>query len=527
MVVQYKQTLTKSVNDEFSTVLKEANDFFKQKYQVNILGEGIKEVISNSSQYNSYVDYFTEDLDATDQETVRVLMENARMNIIRESNLGGIAPISSFTVPIIRKMWAKIALKYAIPTEPVNAPAFTVPFSKPFVQLPTGERKYLPEGMRDPANTLAEKKRLTKDLIALPAMAVDLLGPVGSSIATGDSIDTKFIIDRVSIEAKDKDGANPEVKEVVVNIKADLNRRLYGEVSAKHTDGTVTEDVVMGGVDLAKGTLTLTSLKQTVKGVKILGWVSSEAHNTATNVSFELTKREIEIPTGEHIEASLPLEFLQDAMALYNIDGASEVIDIMSNLNSLKVDQEILMFLDKAYEGTGGTYHAKFDVHPAPQFAGNPQDWLTEIRRVINFLAKKMKNDTYYYQGYFVIIGNPLDTMLIPNVSWSFNNVSDTQNGVEVEYSIGAMSGSDRFNIISSDIIPQGKLTIFFCPSTDKFKTFAYYPYTFNVVNNYLNTQKQNVPSVMMTKRHTLEEFTPLIGKIDILNNDGTLTRPY
>lgn len=64
---------------------------------------------------------------------------------------------------------------------------------------------------------------------------------------------------------------------------------------------------------------------------------------------------------------------------------------------------------------------------------------------------------------------------------------------------------------------------MFFVPLTNKFLTLKFYPYTFNVVNNYLNTVNPNIPSIMMTKRYTLEEFIPLTIKIDIVNNDGSL----
>src|SRR5699024_6521857 len=96
---------------------------------------------------------------------------------------------------------------------------------------------------------------------------------------------------------------------------------------------------------------------------------------------------------------------------------------------------------------------------------------------------------------------------------------------VEVDYSIGALSGSNRYTVVASDLVPAGELTMFFVPLTNKFMTVKYYPYTFNIVHNYLNTQNPNIPSVMMTKRHTIEEFLPMVVKIEIKNNDGSLVR--
>lgn len=524
-MVDYRISQNKPMgNDEFNTTLKETYDFFKQKYQVNIIGEGIKDVFTDNGNFSNYVDKLVEGLEATEESQVRTLLESSKMNLLTESSLAGIAPISSLSMPTIRKMWAKIALKYAVPTEPVTLPSFAISFNKPYIEE-NGTKHYLPEALKISGNGLAEKVKLeTKDL-TVPMDNYDLLGPVSSSKATGDSVDSQFSIIELAVKCLDKSGANEETVVVKVNSKLDINRRLYLEVNAKHSDGTVTKDVVMGSVDLSQGTMTLMSLKSAVKTVKIQGYVSSEAHNKATNISFEIERRDISIGTGTHIEASLPIEFLNDTMALYNIDGAAEVIDLMSNVNAQKIDQEIYLFLNKAYEGTGGTYQGEFDMMPSASFAGNPKDWIEEIKRVIDFFATKMKTESYYYSGRFMIVGNPLDTMLLPNVTWTFNHVSDNQNGVEVEYSIGAMSGANSYQIISSDLIPQGELTMFFVPNTDRYKTFVYYPYTFNIVHNYLNTVKQNVPSVMMTKRQTLEEFLPIIGKIKIKNNNGSLPK--
>lgn len=523
IMVDYRDNQVQNTSDAFSQTLKESAEYFMQNQQVNILGEGFRDVLTDTQVFHTYVDKLVEGLQANEEAQMRTLLENNRTTILQESAVAGIPPIASLAMPTIRKMWAKVALKYAVPTEPVKTPAFSVSFSKPYIKdAVTGAKHYLPESLRSMDNGLAEKLKLATTQHALPMDNTDLLAGVGASALAGDSIDRQFYLTSVVVTCKDAGGANPMDVTVAVKVKMDLNSRIYAEVSAKHTDGTVTTDVVMGSVNAEKGTVTAMALKGAVKSVGFLGYVSSEAHNRATNVSFEIERRDITIGTGEHIEASLPLEYLTDTMAMYNIDGASEVVDTMSNVTAQKVDQEIYRFLDACYQANPA-YHGSFDIHPSIHFAGNPKEWLEEVKRVIDFYATKMKMETYYYQGYFVIVGNPLDTMIIPNVSWTFNHVTDSQNGVEVDYSVGAMSGANRYTIISSDLVPTGELTMFFVPLTNKFMTFKYYPYTFNIVHNYLNSQNPNVPSIMMTKRQTLEEYLPIICKIDILNNNGTI----
>ena len=526
MTVEYRTNHSQTMTDGFSQTLKEAATFFENTQHVSIIGEGFRDVVTDNQTFNTYVEKLTEGLDAQQEAQVRTLLENNRTVVLKEAAVAGIPPIASLAMPVIRKMWAKIALKYAVPTEAVSTPAFSVAFSKPYIEdAITGKKHYLPESLKDSNNGLAERQKLTEDLQAMPVVEFDILAEAGRPAEANNAIDRKFFVKEVVMEVLDSTGANPESKTVKVNTKIDINNRIYAEVSAKHSDGTITSDVVLGSMYAETGLVSATSMRGKVKQIAFQGWVSSEGHTKATNVGFEIDRRDITIGTGEHIEASLPLEFLNDTMAMYNVDGTAEVTDVMSNITSQKVDQELYNFIDASFQSKP-TYKGKFNVHPAPQFAGNPKNWLEEIKRVIDHYATKMKSETYYYQGYFVIVGNPLDTQLIPNVSWSFNHVSDNQNGIDVDYSIGAMSGANRYTIIASDLIPAGELTMFFVPLTSKFMTIKYFPYTFNVVHNYLNTKNPAIPSIMMTKRHTIEEFIQLTAKIEILNNDGSITAP-
>jgi hypothetical protein len=520
MSVEYRLEQRSSINDDFSTLLRETHEFFKQSQHVSILGEGIKDILSDNVLFGQYVDKLTEGTTAEEAENLRTLMENARVNVFLESSVAGIQPVASLTFPVIRKLWARTGLVKAVPTEVVKSNAFSVSFNKPYLIDEDGNRHYLPEALKEDKSGLAPKKKLEEDAIKLPLTEYDLLGAVGCSKATGDSVDMNFAISSVIFE-DDVEVVIPRAKGLL-----DPNRKLYVEATQVDENGEeVASDVIFGFVDLVNGTINATSLKGAAKAIKIKGYVASDSHNRATNISFELDRRDFTIGTGEHFEASLPLEFLQDAMATYQIDGTTEVVDVMSNVIAQKLDMEIMNFLDGVYEGTAGKYLGEFDLRPSASFNGHPKDWREEIKTVIDYFATKIKSDSYAYQGYFALFGHSIDMMLIPNVNWVLNHSVDTQSGVEVDYNVGAISGQHRYTLVSSDLLTPGEITMLFIPTTNKFMSVKYYPYTFNVVNNYLNTQKSAIPNIMMTKRHTMEEFLPLIGKIKVLNNTGDLLK--
>ncbi len=572
-----RKVTTSSPSDAFSKKLNETQQYFNAKHGTNIIGKNFEDIVTDNNLYEDYISHLTEGFEATEEQQLREMADCTREQILTES-LEGIQPYASLTMPILVKLWARLSLKYAIPTEPVTVPAFSVAFMKPYILGADGKTKhYLPESINMQDNELAELYQLpmndghmtnpawdsdpTQTKYASITEATGALTPqtdvddatplakgefnlengkredynmfLGSNIfdnktPKGDarfSVDKKVMITDVFYPVKDAAG-NVSVVPYKVNIKVDLYRRFYGEVEiTTYESGSlvVIKDIIFGSVDCETGKITITTIKGIAQKVKVMAFLSSETHQKSTNVDFDMDKRDIEIGTGEHIEANLPLEFLQDVKAMYQVDGAAELIDIMSNVCAQKLDQRIYQFLMRAYEGTEEQYRKSFNVYPSGAFAMQPSEWLNELKKLIDILATDMRSDYKCYNGYFVIVGHPVDTNILPNVSWSFNSVNDQQNGVEVQYSIGAISGANKYTVISSDLIPKGELTMFFVPTTDKFKTFEYYPYTFNVVKNYLNTVNPNVPSIMLTKRDTIEEFVPIIAKIIIKNNDGSV----
>ena len=512
-------------NDNFTKVLKETDEMFYQRYNTSIVGRDIESVISEDALFENYKESLLKGFE--DHEALETMLENAREDILTESSMTGIQPFASLSMPALVKLWARLAMTEAIPTEPTNTPAFTVPFMKPYVMDKDGNKYFLPESINNVPENVVEKRTL-KPLVELTNGKVDKYDLFTDlpNVRDVDTVDRKFrVMAATWSDSVDEAGDPGQVELLSSRIVLDSSERLYGEVKyATDADGGFEEDTILGKVDTANGTLTLTSMSGKLQSVVIEGFVSSEAHTEATQIGFDVERRDITIGSAEHIEASFPIEFLKDTKAMYDIDGASTVVDIMSQTSAQKVDLDIIEFLQDAYEGTDALYHRTFDVYPAADFAIQPTEWLDGLRRTIDHLVTHMKNDYKNYRSTFVIVGNPLDTQLIPNVGWTFNSTTDTVNGVDVSYSVGAVSGASRYKVVSSDLVTQGSLLVFAVPSEEQFKTFVYYPYTFNVVNgSYLNTRNPNVPNIMLTRRYTMEQFAPVIGKVTIKNNDGTV----
>ena len=527
MVKSLKESGLLTSVDAFGERLSEMNDLFSQKYHVSVIGRDFESVLTNETLFESYVTELTGGFPEAFSEGLESMLENTRTEILRESTLTGIQAYSSLSMPILVKLWARLAMTNALPTEPTKTPAFTVPFIKPYIADADGNKFYLPESINNTPETLINLRQLTA-AVTMPTAGVPAVttGKVseydlftGLTVKAYDTVDKKFAITKVKF-TDSHNAATYELKGQ--RIVLGTNGELYGEIEYPTGAATTATDVLMGRVNLGEGKMSLVSMSGKLVSIEIQGYLSSEAHTSATQVGFDVDRRDINIGTAQHIEASMPLEFITDVNAMYDIDGAAVVTDNMSAISAQKVDLDIIEFLERAYQGTDATYVRNFDVYPSADYHMHPNEWVTGLRKTIDFLTTTMKNDFKSYDAYWVIVGNPLDTDLLPNVDWTFRQVDDTMNGIDVNYSMGAMKGSNHYKIISSDLIPQGALTIFAVPTRDNYKTFVYYPYTFNVVSNYLNTVNERIPNIMMTRRYELTEFTPIIGRVIIEHNDGT-----
>lgn len=500
-MIQYTQLLKSNLgNDEYGQVFKEAVNYTHQSCHVNPLRDAAA-LYSDASAFRKYIDKLTEGFAPQDAENLRALLENNQMQVLSEASLGGIPPITALNCPTIVKMWAKSGLKNVIPTQVVDKPVFSVLFSKPYMLDSKGEKVYLPEGLvNEKTKNVGNKEKMTLKIEAKNnGKVVDLKTLDTTGRLAQEEVDYVKIV---------------KVGEVVCNQKQSLERRFYVELA---------DNVVLGQCDMEKRTILLMQTNSTPVDIEIEVGVSSAQHTRSTEISFEVSKRDFEIPTGEHFEANMPLEFINDMYALYQIDSAAMATETMSNVINQKLEQSIDEFLSE-YIDENVQYHRSFNIKPMVHYSIQPKDWVEELKRVIDYLANVMKTKSYFYQGYFVIYGNPVDIALLPNVSWTFNSASDNVNGIAVNYALGAMSGTNKYVIVSSDLVEQGALKMIMVPTVQDYKTFMYYPYTFNIVNNYLNAQgRKTMPNLMMTKRQTFGEFMNLSAKITIVGNDGRL----
>lgn len=519
----------------YNAILSESYDYF-QSQGVSIIGEGYKEIATNASLFESYVETLTEGASANDAAVMAQLMANTNTGILQESSITGIQPVASLSMPVIRKLWPKFALKEALKTEVAKSPRFVVSYTKPYMFKGDGEKIYLPAGLKD--GQLGDN---ASDAIKKTYVAVSKTVDVDAAVVAEAVLSEEQQISTPSAAKK-----QPYDELIIVSVQ------VQGAAKAETLYNTALSVTGSRVIDLKKGQLIVQfdpAGKATLAyvggdassklDVELKFGMSTEYNEDSYSVSFDIAREDIVIPTGTHINAPLPIEALNDMMALYQIDGTKETVDLMTNIFAMKLDLEVLDFIEKSFANQPGSvafkdnadstaFSATFDCIPAAGFAGSPKAWREELKPMIDFVATSIKNATYLQNGIFTIVGNPLDINLITNVDWNFRGgAASAIDGVEVDYSIGTYVNSNTYKVIASTNVSQGMIFIVFTPSADTQMTYKYYPYTFSTEMGYVDPNRSRVPSIMMTKRHQFHEFMPAIGCITIANNNGSPYREH
>lgn len=561
-----------------SAVIHEAGEFFREQ-GYSVVGNGFGEVVGDPRLSQSYINALCEGIeDANRRAEMSQLLNNAAEQTLLNESLNGISPLSSLSMPVVRKLWPKCVMKDAMKTIVATAPIFTIAYTKPYLSKIDADgvevRKELPRGVfthdtdkdyKTPYEASWGEDRIVEKVIALADVNTFVEGQILNKEDVTSDEGKKAYLKKLAKTPLDKElelvevtyKVRGDVKSVFIGKKvglepviiADIETPELPEIPAAGEAAKVDAVKSMKGqiivrVDFANGLANAAFIgKEIPTGITEFKVVlrarkSSEWNEEGWDVMMDIARQEVTIGTGEHLNAPITVSYLQDVKALYNIDALAEIADLMTNTFAQKLDYELINFMiecflkrpkNSAYPVADG-YHAMgehlyhFDVKPAAGYAGSPTAWRSEIKTVIEHAATKLMTETYLQSGTFVIVGNPLDTALLKETDWQFKQgATNNIDGTDINYTTGVFQGTYVYKVISSINFEPGKLILSFIPSGDKQLCQAYYPYSFTMEkgNGYRSPNRSLVPNLMMTKRHTYYEFMPCTALIAIENNDG------
>lgn len=483
---------------------------YQAGHGINILSEdGLTQVLSDAVTFNDYSTRLAEGADETTVQAIATLGENTRRSILQESMISGINPITALSLPMLRVTYPKIAVREGLPTEPVEAPSFKVMTKRPYiVDTKTKEKLYLPKALRSNGELFSLPKLSDAEITLTDGHIQDhdLLKPVAKNWQEGDAIDVDFRISEVTVDG------------VKFNVDFQLNPNLNVIKGSIEKDGKRTD--IVATVDRHKGLLTVMSVgEKKATAIKVVGYVSSEMNNATTQVGFDITGEEINIPTGHPIESPINIQQMTDVMSMYRVDATMAHLETMSTVLAQSIDLKGVEHIERVFQ-KDPTVTETFNVKPPANFMMGEAEWREQIKITFDRIIVELQDRTHIYAGHAVVFAHPLDAMVLSNIRWTYQ--AETQaNAVAVDYKVGTFtSGVTTYVLLQSPHFQRGKMKVVYVPAENDLQTTKYFPYSFNTIRGAASPNTPNVPSIQMIQRSVFHTFTPMVAEVRLTNFD-------
>lgn len=470
-------------------------------------------------------------------ENLMKLMENTRDMILSESQqTGTLLPIVGLSMPLMKLYWIKNVYKDLIPVEVAKDQTVKVGVEREYLIDPKTKKKYyLPEAFTEYGLDLfaPARQKLSEEPITVPSLQFDLITKAGGSTAQDDTISRQFFIKQIKYTGGESGSEEKTLSNL--RVRVDQGTRMFRyeikEATGSGKDQVVKlVDIVTGDVDFETGMFNVSSTMQKVKSVVVDGYLSTENHARTMGTGWDKDVVEFTIPDGEHLATSITAERIRDEKAVYNIDTQAKIVGQMTNSLGVLKDMKIQKFLDDSKDRIKGTNlyrNASFDCKPPAGIFMAPEDWMARgIRRTLDNLALALNKILYNENVTLVVIGSQETVKLIDDVQWMYGKDSEV-GGCKLGYSIGLYNNMRSFMIASSDRFTGEGLQILVIPTTDEQMTYKLFEWQFCISNEYRSGDNVRLPSVMAFERYLIDEFIPIQGELEVVNNMMSISDLY
>lgn len=297
--------------------------------------------------------------------------------------------------------------------------------------------------------------------------------------------------------------------------------------------GTPKRAVVSGQFDMSNGKLIyISSTDAKITEVIFTMILSPETHTKALSVGYETKHTPVNIPIGEHFEYSISEEFKDASEKYYNTDAMALLTDYMGR----GVEQvKDIVTLQKFQElQNTAVLKTTFNCTPTAGYAYGKENYIrAEFMPFIEKTCIILKNKVKIPNCHFRVVGNPLDIRVAASagVEYIYKRNEQFAGEINIDYEFSVTSDIHKIFYLSSERVPVGKLMIFLIPNSieNNISTVNHYEYATYVSNKYRSAKNSNLPTVMISTRYLTQEYYPVVGVVDIINNlvdDGSTTTP-
>lgn len=299
-----------------------------------------------------------------------------------------------------------------------------------------------------------------------------------------------------------------------------------GEVKTK-----VTSDSISG--TMKKDRLTIASLSGNVTEVRVEASLDpSNARATTCSVSWRADTTIVEIGNAIPINTTISPEEVKDINALYNVNQVTKIMSLMKTALGNYKDDKIKQNLDASYDrlelNRDKTYN-QFDFSPRVGYGDSHVAWIKDT--FLFFLDQEVTVLLQYLNDPNMtvsIYGDPAIVRQITPATYAYA-APGTIGPVELDYTKVVYTSDKRvYNFIGSDKLRNtNQLMLILCPNGTDRILYRIYDYQLYLSNEIRNANNPALPALHSFERWKFVEYTPVQGRIDILNPRGINSQTY
>lgn len=479
---------------EIRGILQESTSLMK-KFGMNTYSD-YRTIMTENTLFDTYTKSLAEGLEGDVRSSFLEMSELMRGQVsLNESSAYGFNPIAPLTMPIFRKFWPMLVTREAVTIIPMDKPDITRSFLR-IVATINGNEVEVPNMTTPVSNGRAFGEINNIDMPPYEIVIgnttsgqTNLLQVVDSSytpqIAHVNPAD--FIIVGAKVTGASA-GASDE-SDVELYVEPDDNGNFSFEVACgTPAGGSPIFDTISGNINYYSGIITISSARFSqstykVKSITLTGSVSTFEEMNANTVSLKQTY--VKFRSEDHeLQANWSIQFEQDYKAYFDLDVQTQLVDAMGKLIAMDTDRSTLRKIIRETEkfnptscGTGvrGDMFT-FDKKPDTGYAFGKKEWNSQIVHNLNMLSAKIYNDTQMTTAPNIIIGNPMDLTIFKNMNdYSFNG--KLISGGSYGESPVAGTLADTWKVLSTTLMPIGKMVVMVKPESEDNAVFVYAPY--------------------------------------------------
>ncbi len=321
-------------------------------------------------------------------------------------------------------------------------------------------------------------------------------------------------------------------------------RTAAGE-SESYADATETgSEVLFVKIDLNTGAYSWSTTGAAITSFEFYAYLSPEDNRTPAVFKTEQHSLEVMIGAGQHIMVDTPVELLQEYPTSHQgSDYIISMTDIISQFYAGNMNLQMLRFFDDSFRSSQSTYipetvlrglnlSKKFDMRLS--HGADPEAFINiHLKKCFAYYFNAIASYSRIQDGSWCVVGHANNVMQIPDFTvqgyTSINNDNDASRedvyGFKVGYTFGFATSATNGKIrcLYTPEIPMKKnLISVFTSNDEKRPTYIFHPFSYTISRGYNNPNNVVTPSIMVTKRHTFQEFVPMQLRLQLLGNDDS-----